>query len=117
MVHACGLSKADTHRWVEHQVTTRQKSKGWLSTYKSLEAQDYFLGNRLLWLPKPKSIAYKVPSNPQSRRQSTSRSKGKGRQPKQRSQKRNTNSTPQKTKVSNKNKGIWIPKNMPAQMP
>ena len=62
MVQAQRLYDGDTHKWVERIATNTNKSSGWLSTQRSLEAQGYSYGNRDLWLPKPEFISYKVPS-------------------------------------------------------
>ena len=82
LVQTRGLSDGDEQCWVERQATTSLKSSGWLSPYKSLEAQGYFQGNRKLWLPKPEFQAYKVPSKdgaftrkPQGQRNTSQRSK------------------------------------------
>ena len=62
MVEAHKLRDKDKNQLVEHQATKGPKSRGWLSSHKSLEAHRYQHGNRELWMPKPNFEVYNMSS-------------------------------------------------------
>ena len=118
MVQAQRLHDGDTHRWVERIATNTNKSSGWLTTQKSLEAQGYSYGNRELWLPKPEFTSYKVPNKTTipkrvhpRRRETTKNSKQKGKKSKQRYSKwSNPSNLSQQPKANSVFVKTWIPK-------
>ena len=123
MVQAQRLRDGDTQKWVERMNAGTNKSSGWLSTQRSLEAQGYNYGNWELWLPKPEFTSYTVPNKTTvstgghpRRRATTKNSKPKHKKPRQRCSKWSNSSSFSQSKANSVLVKTWIPKDKLAQM-
>lgn len=97
------LCQGDEYKWVERQATNKKCSSGWVSSQWSLEEQGYSEGNQLLWLPKPKFLAQKMPSNPSTTNIAQNPNQHKKRKPKKGKRKSKF------SKASHKGTGLCLP--------